>query len=406
MKILHIFDHSLPLHSGYTFRSRSLIKNQRLLGFNTCHLTGPKQGIHADPGSGQQEEVGGLVFYRSPTPPVWISNNRVLQQLHVIYWLIIRTYQVSRKEKPDLLHAHSPSLNGFCAVVVGKILNIPVVYEIRAFWEDAAVDHGNTLEGSFRYRLSQKFEEWVVRRAGGVVTICDGLMSDLGKRTTLPSCTAIVPNAVDVDKYPDRTDSLKARWANDDYVPVIGFIGSFYRYEGLDILVESMAILRDRGLGFKLLLVGGGPEEGRLHELIARFELGDCTDMPGRVPHEEVDRFYDNIDMLVYPRRSMRLTETVTPLKPLEAMSMGRAVVMSDVGGHRELIPDGVGVALFESGSSSELAEAIVRVVTRLRGDPKLDWLSKGRDYVAEQKSWSASVSNYQSLYKQLLERQ
>ncbi|RRJ84594.1 TIGR04063 family PEP-CTERM/XrtA system glycosyltransferase [Aestuariirhabdus litorea] len=402
MKILHVFDHSLPLHSGYTFRSRSLIRYQHEMGYETCHLTGSKQAIHAGPSKGLNETADGLEFYRCPAPPRWVAHNRVLQQLHVITWLLIRTYQVCGIEKPDLLHAHSPALNGFCALIIGRIRRIPVVYEIRAFWEDAAVDHGSTLEGSFRYRLSQWFEEWVVNRVGGVVTICNGLMSDLAGRAKLPRCTAIVPNAVDVEKYPDRTDTLKLRWHNRDNIPVVGFIGSFYRYEGLDLLVEAVSLLHKRGVALKLLLVGGGPEEERLKHLVSEHGLQNIVDMPGRVPHEEVDTYYERVDVLAYPRRSMRLTETVTPLKPLEAMSMGRALVMSDVGGHLELIPDGTGVALFPSGDASALATALESVFHRLRQDRELGFLHKARQYVAEQRSWAASVANYAPLYQAL----
>ena len=67
----------------------------------------------------------------------------------------------------------------------------------------------------------------------------------------------------------------------------------------------------------------------------------DQVTFVGRVPHAEVERYYSLIDLLAYPRHAIRLTELVTPLKPLEAMAQGRLLVASDVGGHRELIRDG-----------------------------------------------------------------
>ncbi|MCL6414685.1 glycosyltransferase, exosortase A system-associated [Aestuariirhabdus sp. Z084] len=403
MKVLHVFDHSIPLHSGYTFRSRSIINCQRLQGITTCHITGSKQGIHADVANSNPEIIEGLPFYRCPAPPSWIAKNRILQQLYVVYWLIIGVYRAVSKEQPDLIHAHSPALNGFCALLVGKLRRIPVVYEIRAFWEDAAVDNGSTVEGGFRYRLSQWFEEWVVKRADGVITICNGLMNDLEQRVRLPDYRAIVPNAVDVEKYPDQSENLRRRWQSPEYVPTVGFIGSFYRYEGLDILLEAIDRLKKRNVSVKLLLIGGGPEESYLKTLVQRYGLERVVEMPGRVPHNEVDQSYERIDILAYPRRSMRLTETVTPLKPLEAMSMGRPLILSDVGGHKELVSPESGAEMFPSENVEALAESIERLIRRLQRDNAMDWLTSARRLVAQEKSWKASVDNCLPLYHKLV---
>jgi len=69
----------------------------------------------------------------------------------------------------------------------GRRFNIPVVYEIRAFWEDAAVDHGTYAEGSLKYRIVRLMETRACRRAAHVVVICDGLLRDLGRKRGIPS---------------------------------------------------------------------------------------------------------------------------------------------------------------------------------------------------------------------------
>ena len=151
MRILHILDHSLPLHSGYTFRSAAILREQRALGWDTFHLTSPKQGsVAAD-----YEDVDGLRFYRTRVPPV---GPPILNELRQIKATEIRLEQLARELRPDILHAHSPVLNAIPALRVGKRLGIPVVYEIRAFWEDAAVDHGTTRQNSLRYRLTRALE--------------------------------------------------------------------------------------------------------------------------------------------------------------------------------------------------------------------------------------------------------
>ena len=121
----------------------------------------------------------------------------------------------------------------------------------------------------------------------------------------------------------------------------------------------------------------------------------------GRVPHSEVERYYSLVDILVYPRKSMRLTDLVTPLKPLEAMAQGRLVAASSVGGHRELIEDGKTGALFAPDDPADLA----RSVEKLLGDRKL-WEKRRADaraFVAAERNWQHNVLRYDPVYHSLL---
>ena len=139
MHILHILDHSIPLHSGYTFRTRAILEQQRALGWNTSHITSIKHTV----AKALEEDIDGLHFYRTPQPTGLMAKLPILNQLSVINTLATRLEEVARTIKPDILHAHSPALNGVAALRVARRLGIPLVYEIRAFWEDAAVDHGH-----------------------------------------------------------------------------------------------------------------------------------------------------------------------------------------------------------------------------------------------------------------------
>src|SRR5216684_2296020 len=139
MKILHVLDHSLPLFSGYSFRSRSIIHFQRLLGIHPIVLTSPKQGSPKD----DAEERDGIRYYRTGIPirgP--ISKTVLAREIALMTKLTRRIAEVVRRENIDLIHSHSPSLNGVPAWLVARCLQVPFVYEARAFWEDAAVDHG------------------------------------------------------------------------------------------------------------------------------------------------------------------------------------------------------------------------------------------------------------------------
>ncbi len=150
---------------------------------------------------------------------------------------------------------------------------------------------------------------------------------------------------------------------------MLGFIGSFYAYEGLDLLLRALPAILGQIPDVKVLLVGGGPQEDNLRSsLVSELDLKDRVVFTGRVPHAEVNRYYDLIDVLVYARHSMRLTELVTPLKPLEAMAQGRLMVASDVGGHKELIRDGKTGVLFRAGDTGDLASKVVALLKHEQG--------------------------------------
>lgn len=400
MRILHVLDHSIPIHSGYSFRTLSILREQRARGWETFHVTGAKQGA----GSQMEETVDGWHFYRTPRLPSIVSGVPVLSELEMMGELADRVERLARKLHPHLLHAHSPVLNAIPALRVGRRLGLPVVYEVRALWEDAAVDHGTTSEGSLRYRATRALETYALKRADAVVTICEGLRSELVARGIVANRIVVVPNGVDVEAFsatahPDR--ELKKSLGLDGCV-VLGFVGSFYHYEGLGLLVSALPAIKQRWPRVKVLLVGGGSQESALKRQVAAMGLENDVVFVGRVPHEEVGRYYDLIDILVYARLSMRLTDLVTPLKPLEAMAQGRLVVASDVGGHRELMRHGETAIMFRAGDAEDLARKVVEL---LEAPQRWDQLkAAARKYVEGERSWKRCVAQYESVYSTIAE--
>ena len=162
MKILHVLDHSIPLHSGYSFRTLAILREQRRMGWETAHLTTSK---HYGATS-EEEDFDGFHFFRTRVPTTGWRTRPVLNQWAVVTDTAKRLDQVIAVTRPDVLHAHSPCLNGIAALQAGRRAKLPVVYEMRASWEDAAVDHGTTTEGSLRYRLSRALETWTLAASG------------------------------------------------------------------------------------------------------------------------------------------------------------------------------------------------------------------------------------------------
>ncbi|AOH86217.1 glycosyltransferase WbuB [Sphingomonas panacis] len=395
MKILHVLDHGLPLQSGYTFRTRAILKAQQARGWQVAAVTGTRQGVSAT----TAETIDGIDFHRTPTigkaPPV-------LGELREIHALSRRVAEVAKVFRPDILHAHSPVLGALAALRVARAMRLPLVYEIRAFWEDAAVGNGTGREGSARYRATRMLETWAVRRADAVSVICEGLRGDLIERGIAPDKILVSPNGVDLAVFgtPLAYDQALARQIGVEDAEVIGFIGSFYDYEGIDDLIASMPALVAARPSARLLLVGGGPMEAALRAQAAASPVAGQIHFVGRVPHHEVDRYYSLVDILAYPRKRMRLTDLVTPLKPLEAMAQRRLVAASDVGGHRELIRDGITGTLFPPGDPAGIATALADLLAHRDG-----WEARrerGRSFVEAERNWAVNVGRYEPVYQKL----
>ncbi|WP_373928886.1 glycosyltransferase, exosortase A system-associated [Sphingomonas aerolata] len=396
MRILHILDHGLPLQSGYTFRTRAILKAQEARGWTVAAVTGQRHG----PAAAAVESVDGLTFHRTPAT----RRSGPLGEIAGIRAFARRIEAAVDAFRPDILHAHSPVLDALAGLIVARRRKLPLVYEIRAFWEDAAVGNGSGAEGSLAYRTTRALETWAVRRADGVAVICEGLRDDLIVRGIDGGKIMVSPNGVDLTLFgavPPRDDALAATLGLDGR-DVVGFIGSFYDYEGLDDLIAAMPALVAARPDARLLLVGGGPMADALAAQAAASPVADAIHFVGRVPHAEVERYYGLIDILAYPRKRMRLTDLVTPLKPLEAMAQGRMVAASDVGGHRELIRDGDTGTLFPPDDPPAIAAALAGMF-----DDRADWPSRrqrARAFVERDRNWSSNILRYEPLYHRLIQ--
>jgi PEP-CTERM/exosortase A-associated glycosyltransferase len=400
VKILHVLDHSLPISDGYAFRSDAILRGQRALGWQTVQVTGPKH----QPFNAPAETAAGLEYQRTGSSSGWLHALPAGDQLAVIADLRRRLREVVSREQPDIVHAHSPCLNALAAMSLG----VPLVYELRSSWEDAAVSSGTTTEGSLRYRASRSLETHALRRAAAVTTICEGLRVDVVARGVPADRVTVVPNAVDPQALragrsgPDAGTTARARLGLAD-AWVIGFIGSFFAWEGLPLLLDALPAVIARRPDTRLLLVGGGSQDALLRQKTEGLGLGGHVVFAGQVPHREVADLYEAIDLLVYPRLPMRLTDMVTPLKPLEAMALGKLFVASDVGGHKELVRDGETGVLFEAGRADALARCILAVMEDRALQQRLR--EQGPQFIERERTWERVVPRYRDVYARVLGR-
>ncbi len=396
-RVLHVFDHSLPIHTGYAFRSAAILDEQRAMGWKTWQVTSAKQECPLP-----EEDAGGHHFFRTQGSGSSLARRPVLEQVDTVYTLRRRLRELLTRLDPQIIHAYSPCLTALAALPVARERGLPLVYEMRSSWEDAAVTRGTAAPGGIRYRLSRALETSVLRRAAAITTICEGLRDDIVLRGVSPQQVTVVPNAVERHMFEppgEQVFTLRQEFGAPDR-KLVGYIGSFHPYEGLDLLIDAVERLGERRRQFRFLLAGGGSAEPGIRERIARLGLSDDIRLLGRVPHQEIRDYYAAMDVLVYPRERTPLTDKVTPLKPLEAMAQRRLVVASDIGGHRELIRDGETGLLFVPGDSDALAGALLDACNDQRVGQILE---HAYEFVSQQRTWSHCALKYRDVYRNVL---
>ncbi len=402
-KILHVLDHSLPAQDGYSYRSQNVLQCLGYIGLEPVVLTSPKHeaalGVSAI--DNRMESRDSIRFYRcgalSSSEKAGVAESKLMAK-------IMKTAsQVIERERPSLIHVHSPVLNVLPLILAARKYRIPVVYEIRAFWEDAGVDQGTYVEWGKKYRIVRWLETFACRRVNQIFTICHGLKNDLVERGINQDKIQVVPNAIVPENFiPVVKDRQLVDQLDLSGYFVLGFLGSFYHYEGLDFLIKAMAHLSESEIAFKLLLIGGGEQDTALKEQVREMGIGDSVIFTGRVPHEQVPGYYSILDALVLPRKRIRLTETVTPLKPLEAMAMQKAIIASDVGGHKEMIQDGVTGLLYPSDSPDALVACALKLAQDKKKKEQLE--KQGYNWVVSERTWKNNALIYQRAYDRLID--
>ncbi len=401
LRVLHVLDHSWPVLDGYAQRSRSIVAAQSRIGMQPAVLTGSLHEL--DDQSAADTTLDGVRYWRTKTRG-GLSGRAIrgrwpiLREMAVVHVLGRRIKTLLEKEQFDLIHAHSPALCGLAAWQASRSRKLPFVYEIRSFWEDAELNPRDSPWKLLRYHLGRNLESFVVRRANATVGIARSVLHDLEMRKMPADKLYHVPNGVDVARFTPRPrDIALADELGLNGVLTLGFIGTLFPWEGVPWLVRAAADLHRIGTPFRLLIVGDGAEAAEVRRVIQETGSAGYISFLGRVPNDHVERYYSLMDLLVYPRLSARITEMVTPLKPLEAMALGKAVLGSNVGGMRELIePEKTGL-LF----NPEDIQDFCRVTSRLLNQPDLRRAlgEEARRKVSEEKDWTILAQRYEAVY-------
>ena len=402
-RVLHLVGKSLPHSlSGYTIRTQSIVESQRAAGLDPRVVTPLEylsDGEQTD--QGEYESVEEIPHFRLR------STDQLPQALDQRLTANVKALtELVRREQPAILHAHSDFLNGLVANHVGRLMNLPVIYEARGFWEEtwlSKMAHPRSAIQADAYQMRRARETQCMREATHVVTLAEVMKQDLIERGIPEEQISLVRNAVDVERFqPAPADSRlkKSLGLRDDDV-VIGYISSFVGYEGIRFLIDAIAQLRQKNARVRGLLVGDGESEV-LKKQVRDLGLQEQILFTGQVPHDEIPLYYNLIDIFVVPRTADRVCHLVTPLKPYEAMAMQKAVVVSRLPALSEMVEEEVSGLTFEPENTDDL----VRVLEPLIRDPeRRHHLGRtAREWVARERNWTRNGKIYLDLYQQVTE--
>lgn len=292
--------------------------------------------------------------------------------------------------RPSIIQAASNFRTALPALIAARRLGIPFVYEVRGLWEFTEAASKPGFEETERFEAMRKLETLVAKNADHVLAITSQIKDELVRRGVSPDSISIAPNSVDPHVYlpiPKDTEFAKSKKINTE-VPVIGFAGSIVGYEGLDLLIEASAILRKKAIKHQIVIAGSGAAEAELKKQAGTLDLGDTIRFLGRLPQDEMPRLQSTFDIVACPRRSNRVTEMVSPLKPLESFASGKAAVLSDVAPNRDLAGDGQDRALlFDADSAGSLATQLEKLILNPEVAGNIE--RTARLWVVRQRSWT-----------------
>ena len=446
--IIHILANGPPDVNGYAIRTQMILKHQKP-SMNVIGLTSPwypqresmideyqLEGIHyhrtihplhrkgkmpithkiirsqtkkelnnASQSVNGNKKRASNIFVKAIRAPGYFARIgwKVVEEKILIKYFTKRIIEVAKQNNAEIIHAHTPYRVGLPALKAARKLGLPFVYEMRGMWEETAVANGRWIRNGPAYRRFQNYETKVLRKADSVICISETLKKEAISRGVNPEKITVVTNAVEKDMSKKKSKSSSLKSAKDSLnlstsTKVVGYIGSLREMEGVDLTARAVAKLADNGHDVRFFVLTGNNGQEELRALCKKLGIADKSTIIGPVPHEEVPVFYDLIDLFIVSRPDTRVTKLVTPLKPFEAMAMGKAVIASKLPALEEIIQHEKTGLLYTSDNLQSLVESIEKCIqdddlTKSLGDSAKEWIEENR-------TWDIVVKNSLKAYE------
>jgi len=395
--VLHIFHHYPPVVVGYARRSYEIVKNTRPFAKSTI-ITPP---INKDkiPFQSTEPVDAQEAIYRLqlPIPPMRFIGYSFIQR----YFFKKLLKKVFQRHSFDLVHAHIPYVYSLPALRYAKQKGLKTIYEVRGIWEDTAVAEGIIGRFSLYYARRRRNEGKAMKFADKVVVLSTALGSEIEKRGIPQEKIQCVPNAVDCSEFKPQTPSkeIQDRYQLKGKI-TLGYIGSLRKLEGIQKIIQLLPELIKKNENIVFLIIGLGEYKKELNRLVQELNLERHVLFVGAVSPENIPQYYSVCDILLFPRLKLRVTELVSPLKPLEAMAMGKCVLASAVGGLKEYCLEGVNATLFDPENEKEALKRLDSLIQNPTFRTELG--EKARLWVIENKDWEKIALGYESIYNEL----
>ena len=397
-RVLLALHSALPRHiAGYSIRSHTILRALGLAGISASAVTRPGYPVDMDSGTATgTEDYDGQTYHHLPLPADPMNAG---PDIEYIEGYADGIAQIAKEKKAGLIHGCSNFFNGLAAIEAAAKLGVPAIYEVRGLWYVTTSTTMPWLAGSDWIKYQAAMEQEAARRADLVVTLSTPLRDHIVGWDVPEERIAVIGNAVDTEKFAPRPHTASSVQGLRG-TTTIGFIGSLTAYEGLDDLISAVEILVTTGRDVGLLVVGDGPERQRLEKRASRLLRDSRALFVGRVPPEKVTDYYAQCDILPLPRIDSPLTRLVSPLKPLEIMSMGKALIVSDLPAMQDAgVPD---VTHLTCGASNP--QSLAKSLDTLIEDRSLQELlgAHARDWVLSERSIERMGERYSSVYADL----
>jgi glycosyltransferase involved in cell wall biosynthesis len=404
-RVCYLLSNSLPRKvSGYTVRSQALARAMSAADWDMRLETRPgwppPSAGNEDAAFPEHTVVDGLVYHHNPGP-----SHKEMPLAGYLKPAVEMLAARCRAYRPSLIMGTSNYVTGLLGLMAARRAGLPFFYEMRGFLEISRAARRPEYVCRRKYAWEQAMDTLVALEADHVLTLCGAMRRELIRRGVPGAKISLLPNgcAAPAD-IAGRDGALAAQWNLPPGVPVIGYVGTFNAYEGLELLIQACGRLRTRD--FRILLVGAEPAaktgkiSSALREQARELGLADRLLLPGPVPPDEARRYYTLMDICPFPRLPLPVCELVSPLKPLEAMAAGKAALVSDVGGMEEMVEHGVTGLRFAKGSERGLAQALALLLDDKELRAKL--AAKGRAWALAERSWDSMAVSLTGLFETL----
>src|SRR5699024_10119652 len=343
VRVLHLLTNSLPhTQSGYSLRTHRILTTLRDQNIESVALTRTGYPVMVGlPGAAEEDVVDGIRYVRTlPARLPQTQEERLEAEAE-------RAMELVAEFRPHVLHATTNYYNALVAQAVSAATGIPWVLEVRGLMEKTWAASHSSPRGRRAALHSEKARRVAAREAelashaSAVITLSDTMRAELDDRGVDEFAITVVPNGVEQALLAAHRTPAEARallGIGRDGAWIVGAVSALVEYEGLDLLVRAVAqliadtsvpqALRDR---LQVIIVGDGQAAPGLRVLADDLGIGDRVFMPGRVSRHDAPNWVQALDAVAVPRRDVEVARTVTPQKPIEAMALGRPVVISDL---------------------------------------------------------------------------